>query len=175
MVKLTISEAQVKTSPNPISLICTETPEGGTNFAAISWWTYLANKPAMLGFAINGRSYTKELLESNRKAILSIPGEAIATEAHQCGCVSGRNTNKAEKFNISLVEVEGTKIKIPAHTKMAFVCTLNDIAIAGDHTFFICSIDDIFYNQSEKQLYAWDGYSKLAPIHDMGGTGNGNK
>lgn len=175
MVKLTISEAQVKTSPNPISLICTETPKGDINLAPISWWTYLANKPAMLGFAINPKSYTKELLERNQKTILCIPSEAISVECYQCGCVSGRNTKKAEKFNINLVEVKGTKIKIPEYSKIAFLCTVKNTVIAGDHTFFICNIDDILYNKCGKQLYAWDGYSRLAPLPETGGVVNGIK
>ena len=165
MKKINISEAQIKTSPNLISLICTETTIGNTNLAAISWWTYLANKPPMLGFAINKNSYTGEMLEKNRKAILSLPGEAIAQEAHHCGCTSGRNIDKAAKFNINLINLEGTKIKIPEHSKIAFICTLENIIDAGDHKFYTCLINDIFYNENEQQLYAWNGYNKLAPLY----------
>ena len=95
MKQITISEAQKSTSPNPISLICVNTPEGNTNLTAISWWTYLANHPPMVGFAISKKSYTGELLVQNGHSILSIPGSSIAKETFQCGCSSGRNTNKA--------------------------------------------------------------------------------
>jgi len=162
--KITISEAQKSTSPNQISLICTEKPDGTTNLAAISWWTYLANRPPMIGIAVSSKSYSGELIDKNRQVVLSIPGEAIAKEAFQCGCVSGKDTNKAEKFAIDLITLEETNIKIPAHSKLAFVCTLDKTVDAGDHIFYICNIQSIFCNNNEKQLYAWEGYAKLAPL-----------
>jgi flavin reductase (DIM6/NTAB) family NADH-FMN oxidoreductase RutF len=162
MEQITISEAQKSTSPNPITLICAETPTGIINLTAVSWWTYLANHPPMIGFAISKKSFTGELILSSGKAVLSIPGEAIAEEAFQCGCLSGRHTNKAEKLGIVLTE---TAIKFPVHSKLAFVCTLESSVDVGDHTFFICKVDDIFYNKNEEQLYSWGGYSKLAPLN----------
>ena len=161
MKQITISEAEKSTSPNPITLVCAEAPNGVTNLAAVSWWTYLANRPPMIGFAISKKGYTGELIRNSGKAVLSIPGEAIANEAFQCGCSSGRDTNKAEKFGI---ELTGTTAKFPVHSKLAFVCTLENSVEAGDHIFYICNVGDIFYNENEKQLYSWSGYSKLAPL-----------
>ena len=161
MKQITISEAEKSTSPNPITLICTETPSGVTNLAAVSWWTYLANNPPMIGFAMSKKSYTGELIRSSGKAVLSIPGEAIADKAFQCGCLSGRDTNKTEKLGIKLT---GDAVKFPVHSKLAFVCTLENSIEAGDHIFYICNVGVIFYNENEKQLYSWSGYSKLAPL-----------
>ena len=161
MEKITISEAQKYTSPNSISLICAKTPKGTTNLTAISWWTYLSNHPPMIGFAISKKSYTGELILNSGKAVLSIPGVEIANEAYQCGCVSGRDVNKAEKFNIILTN---TAIKYPVHSKLAFVCSLENTTDVGDHTFFICKVDEVNYNCNEQQLFAWDGYSRLAPL-----------
>ena len=161
MEQITISQAQKYTSPNPISLVCAEGPNGVTNMAAISWWTYLANRPPMLGFAISKKSYTGELVKETGKAVLSIPGEIIAKEAYQCGRVSGRDTNKVAEFGIALT---GDNQMYPIHSKLAFICTLESTSEVGDHIFFACNIDDIFYNGEEKQLYAWDGYAELAPL-----------
>jgi len=161
MERITISEAQKYTSPNSISLICAETPDGATNLTAVSWWTYLANCPPMIGFAINKKSYTGELILRTGCAVLSIPGETIAEGAFKCGCVSGRDSNKAQEFGIDLTE---TPIKFPIYSKLAFICLLEGSVDVGDHTFYICKVDEIFYNDSERQLYAWNGYSKLAPL-----------
>ena len=162
MEKITISEAQKKTSPNPITLICAETPAGTTNLTAVSWWTYLSNRPPMIGFAISKKSYTGELILSSGKMVLSIPGKTIAEEAFQCGCLSGRNLNKVEKLRIELTK---TDVKYPIHSKLAFICMLENSVDVGDHTFYICKVDDIYFNESEEQLYSWDGYSRLAPLN----------
>lgn len=161
MKSITISEAQKNTSPNPITLICTEAPDGTTNLAAISWWTYLSNRPPMIGFVLSQKGYTGELMKKNKRAVLSIPGEVIADEAFQCGCVSGRKANKADKFKIPLT---GTKDRFPVHSKLAFVCVLESAADVGDHTFYVCKVEDILFNENEKQLFSWDGYAKLAPL-----------
>jgi len=161
MKQITISEAQKITSPNPITLVCVNTPVGITNLTAVSWWTYLANRPPLIGFALSKKSYTGELILNNGKVVLSIPGEEIAEEAFQCGCFSGRDINKTEKLGIELTE---TIEKFPIHSKLAFICILENTVDVGDHTFFICRVNDILYNEREKQLYSWGGYSKLAPL-----------
>lgn len=161
MKLITISEAQKKTSPNSISLVCTQTPDGTTNLAPISWWTYLANRPPMIGFAMSNKGYSGELLSKTCNAVLSIPGETIAEEVFQCGCVSGQEICKAKKFNVALT---GSPVKYPVHSKLAFACTLEDTVNVGDHIFYICKVDEIYYNEKERQIYSWDGYSRLAPL-----------
>jgi flavin reductase (DIM6/NTAB) family NADH-FMN oxidoreductase RutF len=161
MEKIIIQQAQKATSPNSISLICAKTPEGITNLTTISWWTYLANKPPMIGFSISKKSYTGELISKNKRAVLSIPGEALAEKVLQCGRISGKEVDKAKEFDIALTN---TEIAYPVHSKLAFMCSLKQIADAGDHTFYICEVDDIFNNEDETQLYSWEGYSRLAPL-----------
>jgi len=115
----------------------------------------------MIGFAISKKSYTGELIKNNGRAVLSIPGEAIANEAFQCGRVSGRDTNKSEEFSITLM---GDADKYPTHSKLAFICTLENTIDVGDHIFFVCNVIDVLYSDKERQIYAWEGYSKLAPL-----------
>ena len=161
MKKIDINEALQYTSPQPVSLICVQTPAGATNLTTVAWWTYLESEPPMLGFSISNESYTCEILVATGKAVLSIPGETIADATLQCGCVSGRDVNKAEKFSIELVEAP---VKYPAHSRLAFICTIANKVGVGDCTFFICRIDDIIYNENERQIFAWSGSEKLSPV-----------
>lgn len=158
MEHISIKEAQKRTSPNPITLICVNSPTGVTNLTAVSWWTYLSNKPPTIGFAVSKKSYCKELVENNTNLILSIPGKSIAKEAFKCGCVSGKDTNKSKVFGIDLV---GNEVKYPVHSKLVFTCNLKKSVDVEDHVFFICRVTDIIYNRDEKQLFSWDGYAYL--------------
>ena len=157
-----MAEALKNTSPHPVSLICVSTPIGATNITPVSWWTYLESDPPMIGFSIWKESYTCELVASSGKAVLSIPGEAIADITLKCGNVSGRNVNKVNEFGIDLVDV--APVKFPVHSRLAFVCTLENKVEVGDCVFFICKIDDIFFNENEHQLFAWGGSSNIAPL-----------
>ena len=51
MKELTIMEATVFTSPNPLTLICSRNGDGSTNLAPICFVSYLSFNPPMVGFA----------------------------------------------------------------------------------------------------------------------------
>lgn len=36
MKKINLAQASALTSPNPVTVVCTERPDGGTNLAAVS-------------------------------------------------------------------------------------------------------------------------------------------
>ncbi len=164
MEKVTIKQAQKYTSPNPITLICTEKPDGTTNLAAVSWWTYISNSPPMLCFSMGNKSYSGELVKSQGKVLLAIPGAELAEQAFQCGCMSGRDRDKAAELKIEMLTPDGIGIQAPTHSKLIFRCSLENTMKAGDDTVYLCNIDDIFYIENEKQLYAWEGYSRLRTL-----------
>jgi flavin reductase (DIM6/NTAB) family NADH-FMN oxidoreductase RutF len=163
MNKITMDEALKYMSPQPVSLISSVTPAGITNLATVAWWTYLESEPAMIGFSMSKESYTCELITQSRKTVLSIPGEAIAKEAWQCGIVSGREVDKVSEHGIELTD---TSIKFPVHSRLAFICTIEQMVDVGECTFFVCKVDEIFGNENERQVFAWKGADKLAPIAD---------
>ena len=160
-MNISISEAQRYTSPNWVSIICATKPDGSTNLTTISWWSFLANHPAMIGFSMSKKSYTGELVRLDGKAVLCIPSETIAKEVYECGHITGRNEDKAKKFGIHL---SGTDIKYPTHSKLIFFCTLKNAVDVGDHIFHVCEVNDILYNETETQVYAWNGYSEIASL-----------
>jgi len=158
MKSISLNEALKYSSPHPVSIISAVTPEGITNLTPVSWWTYLEINPDMVGFSIGKGNYACELVAKTRKAVLSLPGEAIAKEALQCGGVSGRTVNKAEKFGIELVDAP---VKYPVHSRLAFICTVENIVDVGDCTFFICKASEILFNENERHLYAAHGSPDL--------------
>ena len=103
------------------------------------------------------------MIRKNKKVILSVPGEEIAGAVLGCGSTSGRNTDKIAKFNIELDEINGCDIKIPLHSRLALVCDLKEFIETGDHYLYICNVTNVFGNEAEKALFAWNGYSKIRP------------
>ena len=119
MNKINLPQAAKLTSPNPVTVVCTQKPDGSTNLATVSWWTYLSFKPNMIAYAMAKTSYSGEMVRDNRKVILTIPGAEMAEAVMGCGSTTGRDTDKAAKFGIELAEVDGSDIKIPAHSRVA--------------------------------------------------------
>lgn len=163
MKSLSLIEAAKFTSPNPVSLICSKTPSGDTNLATVSWWTYLSLNPEIIGFAMMKTSYTGERVRETKKVVLTIPGEALAKEVMQCGCSTGRTKNKAKEFGIELKNLPGSDILIPVHSAVAIECTLREFMDVGDHYLYICPVNNVYGDEAETPLFAWNGYSKIAP------------
>lgn len=163
MKKITLSKASQLTSPNPVTVVCTQKPDGSTNLATVSWWTYLSYNPNMIAYAMAKTSYSGEMVRDNKKVILTIPGVETGEAVFGCGSTTGRNIDKVSKFNIALAEVEGSSIKIPAHSRVAIVCNLKEYHEVGDHYLYICLVEQVYGDEAEEALFAWNGYAQLCP------------
>ena len=138
-------------------------PDGSTNLATVSWWIYLSYHPNMIAYAMAKTSYSGELVRGNKKVVLTIPGTAIVEAVMGCGSTTGRNTDKASKFNIELVSVEGSSIQIPVHSRVAIVCNLKEYHEVGDHYLYICDVEQVYGDETQDALFAWNGYSEIRP------------
>ena len=163
MEKINLPKAAGLTSPNPVTIVCTEKPDGTTNLATVSWWTYLSFNPSMIAYAMAKTSYSGEMVRTNKKVILTIPGAEIAEAVMGCGSTTGRDTDKVGKFGIEMAEVEGSTIKIPAHSRVAIQCSLKEYHEVGDHYLYVCDVEQVYGDETEEALFAWNGYSKIAP------------
>lgn len=138
-------------------------PDGSTNLATVSWWTYLSYNPGMIAYAMAKPSYSGERVRESGQVILTIPGAAIADAVLGCGTTTGRDTDKAARFHIELAPVEGSAIRIPAHSRVAIVCRLKEYHEVGDHYLYICNVEKVYGDEAEEALFAWNGYGKIAP------------
>ena len=163
MNKINLPQAAKLTSPNPVTIVCTQKPDGSTNLATVSWWTYLSFNPNMIAFAMAKTSYSGEMVQNSRKVILTIPGAELSETVMGCGSTTGRNTDKVAKFDIELAEVEGSSIKVPVHSRVAIVCGLKELYETGDHYLYICDVEQVYGNEAEEALFAWNGYSQVRP------------
>ena len=106
MKEITLPKASQLTSPNLVTVVCTRKPDGSTNLATVSWWTYLSYNPGMIAYAMAKPSYSGERVRESGQVILTIPGAAIADAVLGCGTTTGRDTDKAARFHIELAPVD---------------------------------------------------------------------
>lgn len=163
MEKITLPKAAQLTSPNPVTIVCTQKPDGGTNLATVSWWTYLSFNPNMIAYAMAKTSYSGEMVRANKKVILTIPSAEIAEAVMGCGSTTGRDTDKITKFGIEMQAVEGSDIQIPLHSRVAIQCSLKEFIETGDHYLHICNVEQVYGNEDEEAVFAWNGYSQIRP------------
>ena len=124
MKKIDISNAPAYTSPNSMTLLCTEKPDGSTNLATLAFWAFASTNPGKIMFSLNKRAYSLELLAEKKEVILAIPGVELTSALIGCGTCSGRDTDKASKVGLTMQEVEGTNIKAPVPCKLLIHATV---------------------------------------------------
>lgn len=164
MQEITLREASKLTSPNPVTLVCTEKPDGSTNLAAVSWWSFLSYHPGLICFTMGKGAFSGERARATGKVVLTVPGAAIAEATLACGESTGRNTDKAKQFAIELTEIPNSTIHVPVHSRLIIRCSLKEYHEVGDHYLHICNVEQVYGDWSEDALFAWDGYSTLRPI-----------
>ena len=163
MKKIDLPRVSVLTSPNPLALVCSRKSDGTTNLAAVSWWMYLSYAPEMIAFAMAKTSYSGEMVRKNKKVILALPGEKIAREAMACGMSSGRDTDKIKKLALEMQALPGADILLPLHSRAAIQCRLKEYCETGDHYLYICEVEQVYGNENEEAVFAWNGYAELRP------------
>lgn len=163
MKKINLPKASQLTSPNPVTLVCTQKPDGSTNLATVSWWTYLSFNPSMIAYAMAKTSYSGEMVRANKQMILTIPGAKIAEAVVGCGSTTGRNTDKIAQFQVEMQKLNGSNIEIPVHSRVAIRCNLKEYTEVGDHYLYICNVEEVYGNEEEEALFAWNGYSEIRP------------
>lgn len=124
MKEITIAQAPVFTSPNPMTFICSKKADGKTNMATLAFWTYASTNLGKVVFSLNKGAYTLELLAKNKEVVIAVPGVSLTGALIACGTSSGRATDKVEKFGIAMQKLAGTetgncKGKIPTKKEWA--------------------------------------------------------
>ncbi len=161
MKEITLAGAAKISSPNPVTIVCTQKPDGSTNIAAVSWWTYLSYNPNMIAYAMAKTSYSGEMVRQNKKVILTIPSDKIADVVMECGSSTGRNTDKITKFGVKMKVLPDCDISVPEYSALAIVCKLKEYIETGDHYLYICNVEKVYSDEQEKAVFAWNGYSQI--------------
>ena len=158
---VSVGQAQKLSSPNPFAVITSKTQSGFTNAAAISWWTYVSNRPPMLSFAMSQKSFTSECLAHNPAFTLNLVGEAVAEAAYACGTLSGRDCDKPKETGLPLIAMRDTHPEAVGGSKLVFICHVVETHPAGDHNLFVAEIDEVFASPEVRLVLALDGYARI--------------
>lgn len=164
MTDITIGQAQRLTAPCPFGLLSTLRPDGGTNLMAVSWWSYLSNRPPMLGACLSKKGLSGGLIQSSGEFGLSIVDGSLREAALRCGTCSGRTADKAAEFGIALCGAEKIAPKLVRDSRVVFECRLVDTKEVSDHVLYIAEIVAIRGDAEKKALFAFDGYGRLDTV-----------
>ncbi len=164
MEKVTISDAQKITSPNPFALVTTRGSDGSVNIMALSWWTYVSNHPATVCICTSNRGYTGGRIRETGEFCLCMPDESIREAAFLCGTCSGRDRDKASAFGLELEDSETVKAPRIQCSALVLECKLKEDVEAGDHTMYIAEVTSVLADRDRRPVFAVNGYRRLSSV-----------
>lgn len=162
-MEISIGELQKMTSPNPFVLITSGTGEN-SNIMALSWWTFVSNKPPMLAVCLSKRGYTHKLIDATGEFGVHVIGEELGEKAMKCGQCSGRNTDKIKEFGFLMRDADIIGTKLISEYKAALECRVVTKVEASDHLLYMAEILKIHRGDSTRHLFAWEGYRCLDTV-----------
>lgn len=164
MKEITVSQAQRMSAPCPFALLGTKSVSGKENFMAVSWWTYLSNHPPMLGVCLSNKGYSGAIIKEQGEFSLNLVTLELSSAALSCGRCSGRDNDKITQFGIETMSADCIAAPLVKRSRVCFECRLHSFHEAGDHTFFMAQIVKIHGDESQKHLFAFDGYARLDTV-----------
>ena len=134
---------------NPCVYVVTSRSNDKINGLTIAWATRVSNKPPLVGVAIDKRWYSHELLEDGTHFVINILADDQIRLARGFGSVSGRTVDKFKDL-----DYEFNDLGIPVLTgcKAWIECTKVDQFSAGDHSFFVGSVDHTRIDESKTRM-----------------------
>jgi flavin reductase (DIM6/NTAB) family NADH-FMN oxidoreductase RutF len=136
-----------------IAAIITASAHGKDNLMTAAWHSAISYNPPLYGVAISPKRFIYQLImESNEFGINFIPLDKSLLAA-QVGGISGRETNKFQKFNIKTEEPIKTGVPILKEAYATYECKLVDNTTYGDHAWIVGKVmavhflEECFTNQ----------------------------
>lgn len=152
MKKINLPSASLISSPNPLCFICTKREDGRSNFASVSWYTYLSYNPGMMAFAMSQHSYSGGRVRAAGQAVLAFPGKGLEELVGQAGSSTGHKIDKVATFGVKMEKAEGSDIEIPAGCAGAILLDQDHYEAVGDHYLYICRVAAVYDEPSVKAL-----------------------
>lgn len=162
-MEISINEIQKLTSPNPFALITSGKGEE-SNIMALSWWTFVSNRPPMLAVCLSSKGYTHELIDDTGEFGVHLVGDEFREKALKCGQCSGKNIDKIKELEFSMRDADQIRTKLISGCIAALECRTVSKTEVADHFLYIAEIVRIHKESDAKQLLAWEGYRYLSTI-----------
>lgn len=136
--------------PMPVALLGSLI-SGKPNFMTVAWVTRVNHEPPMLAVAVNKGHHTAKGIIENKSFSACFPNVAMEEVTDYCGVVSGRETDKAEQFDVFFGETDTAPLI--AECPLNIECKLVQTVELSSNYLFIGEVVSAF----SEERYMTDG------------------
>ncbi len=139
----------------------------GGNLMAASWHTPLSRVPFRYGIAIRPQNDTHALLTRIGHCSLNFLDIDEYEKIDYTGSVHAHEEKKSDHCGFNVMMHDANANPIFEHALSVFGCRLHDKIETGDHTLFICDVEEIFLSDNtalEPTLFM--GHGRYATLNE---------
>jgi len=123
--------------PVPAVMVSCADKNGKANIITLAWVGIVCSDPPTIGIAIRPGRYSHGLIKETQEFVVNIPSTEHLAETDGCGLVSGRDTDKFKKFD--LTKTASSKVRAPLikECPVNIECKLKQVISLGVHDLFL--------------------------------------
>ncbi|MEW6557517.1 MAG: flavin reductase family protein [Elusimicrobiota bacterium] len=151
----------------PVVLITTIDKTDKPNVMTLAWLTVVNSEPPLVAIAMGEQAYSQKSIKETNEFVINIPDKKLIKQVLYCGSVSGKNTDKFKKAE--LTSIPAKKVK-PPKIKECFAhieCKVVNQYKYSDVVLFVSKI--VFADVENKFFDDILKTDKIKTIHHLGG------
>ncbi|MBN1914839.1 MAG: flavin reductase family protein [Parachlamydiales bacterium] len=141
MVKKTLPLSQVYRwmETGPVVLVTTSV-QGKDNVMTMSWHMMVDFEPPLIGCVIGNGNYTFTILKQTKECVINIPSKQLISQVVKVGNVSGRKTDKFQKFHLKRENASIVNAPLLSECLVHLECRVIDQKMARKYNIFILEV-----------------------------------
>ena len=127
-------------NPVPVVLITCRNLEGKENIFTVAWIGTVCSKPPMLSISIRPERLSYDYIKETMEFTVNIPNRKLTKITDFCGVRSGRQINKIEEMNLTMVKGSEIETSFIEECPISIECKVKEIIKLGSHYMFIAEV-----------------------------------
>ena len=127
-------------NPVPVVLITCRNLEGKENIFTVAWIGTVCSKPPMLSISIRPERLSYDYIKETMEFTVNIPNRKLTKITDFCGVCSGRQINKIEEMNLTMVKGSEIETSFIEECPISIECKVKEIIKLGSHDMFIAEV-----------------------------------
>jgi flavin reductase (DIM6/NTAB) family NADH-FMN oxidoreductase RutF len=142
---------------------------GRTNPITVAWHTPISKNPPLYGVSIAPSRFSHKLIKDSKEFVINFAPFDIVEKINLCGIYSGRNIDKMQKTELTLIDAKKVKSKIIKQCFAHLECRLFKTINLGDHDFFVGEVINTIIDKNAFENDILDN-KKIKPCYYLGGN-----
>ena len=127
-------------NPVPVVLITCRNLEGKENIFTVAWIGTVCSKPPMLSISKRPERLSYDYIKETMEFTVNIPNRKLTKITDFCGVRSGRQINKIEEMNLTMVKGSEIETSFIEECPISIECKVKEIIKLGSHDMFIAEV-----------------------------------